>query len=429
MKKNLKLCVIGVGYVGLPLALEFSKKFEVIAYDINKERINKLNKGIDNTGIFNKDDLKKKKLKFTYKDDLIGSADVFIITVPTPVTKNKKPDLRYLLNATKKVANKIKENSYIIFESTVYPGLTEEICIPILEKISKFKLNKNLFVGYSPERVNPGDKKNNFVNIKKIVSGSDQKTLNFINKLYNSILKKGTFKAKSIKIAEAAKISENVQRDLNISLMNELSLIYSKMNIDTAEVLKAMKTKWNSLNFVPGLVGGHCISVDPYYLTYKSEKLGYKPEVIHSGRNVNELIPAYIIKNLLRILKNKNLNKRKIKVGIFGLTFKEDCKDFRNSKAVNIINELKKRNIKTIVNDPIISKTEFLDENKNVSFMKKSDKVDVVILTVPHSIFKSYSIKKIKNFYRNTSNPILLDIKSIYDKKALKESGFIVWSL
>ena len=311
----------------------------------------------------------------------------------------------------------------------MYPGLTEEICVPLLEKISKLKLNKNFYVGYSPERINPGDKKNNFYHIKKIVSGSNLLSLNFIDELYKSILKNGTFRARSIKVAEAAKISENVQRDLNISLMNELSLIYSKLGIDTTDVLKAMKTKWNSLNFVPGLVGGHCISVDPYYLTYKSEKLGYPPKVIHSGRKVNEFIPKYVIKNLVKILNKRKKNFTKVKIGIFGLTFKENCKDFRNSKVIDMIYELKRHKLSVLVKDPVISKRDFLKQYPKIKFMNKNDKIDVLILAVPHNNFKKFNIKKITNFFKNKTKPILIDIKSVFNKDKLRKSGFIVWSL
>lgn len=429
MEKKIGIAVIGLGYVGLPLAVAFSKKFQVIGYDSNKSRISELKKGFDKTGSLKKKNLKNKKLHFCFDINMLKNSNIFLITVPTPVTKSKKPDLKSLINATTKVAKIIDENSYVVFESTVYPGLTEEVCIPILEKYSKLKLNKNLFVGYSPERINPGDNQNSILKIKKIVSGSNIKTLNFLNKLYNSVLKGGTHKVKSIKIAEAAKISENAQRDLNISLMNELSLIYSKMDIDTNEVLKAMKTKWNALKFLPGLVGGHCISVDPYYLTYKSEKLGYRPSVIHSGRKINEFIPKYIIQKLIKILRNKKIDLNKIKVGVFGLSFKEDCKDFRNSKVINMINELQKKKVSTLLYDPIISIYDFKKIYKGMKFWKTKDKVDVIILSVAHKIFKNYSIAKLKTFFNNKEKPILIDVKSIYNKQKLEKNGFTVWSL
>jgi UDP-N-acetyl-D-galactosamine dehydrogenase len=356
---NNKIAIIGLGYVGLPLALAFGKKFRTIGFDINKDRINELINKKD-SNLLSKKELfnKSKKLVFSSNSEHLKNSNIFIITVPTPVTKNKKPDLSYLYSASKIVAENLKKNDLIIYESTVYPGLTEEECVPVLEKYSNLKFNKEFFVGYSPERVSPGDTKE-LKNISKVISGSNLKTTNIMYNLYKEIIKAKVYKATSIKVAEASKVIENAQRDINISFMNEISLICSRLGIDTAEVLKAANTKWNFLNFKPGLVVGHCISVDPYYLNYKARKLGYYPKVILSGRKINEKMGHYVANILLKKLKKNNLKLSNCIVGILGVTFKENCNDLRESKVLDIIKVLQKAKIKLQVYDPIVSKKEF----------------------------------------------------------------------
>ena len=351
---NNKIAIIGLGYVGLPLAVAFSKKFEVTGFDKNEERIISLKRNIDRTQEFSKKQIKESKLNFTCDDKKLKDINIFIIAVPTPIYNNKIPDLRNLLAATKTVSRFLKKGDLVIFESTVYPGVTDDICIPILQKNSKLKLNHGFYCAYSPERINPGDKDKKLTNIVKVVSGSNIKTLNFVSSLYSKIIKAGIYKAESIKIAEAAKVIENTQRDLNIAFVNELTTIFSKMSISTYKVLKAASTKWNFLNFYPGLVGGHCIGVDPYYLTYKSIKLKYKPKVILSGRKTNDDMYKFLAK---KILNFKIQSKKKIfSLLILGYTFKEDCNDIRNSQIPKLIEYLKKKKISVYFIDPYVSK-------------------------------------------------------------------------
>ena len=343
--KNLKLAVIGLGYVGLPLALEFSKKKKVIGFDINNTRINELNSGVDKNLEFKKKNLlSSKKIKFTNKIEHLRSANCFIITVPTPINNKKKPDLKPLLDASKMIGKIIKKGDIIIYESTVYPGCIEEVCVPELEKFSKLKFNLDFFCGYSPERINPGDKKHTISNIKKITSGSTKEIAKVIDALYNEIIKVGTHKTSSIRIAEAAKVIENTQRDLNIALINEFSILFKKLNINTDEVLNAAGSKWNFLPFKPGLVGGHCIGVDPYYLTYKAKKVNYNPKIILSGRKLNDNMGNYVALELIKKMKQKNIKIKKSKILISGLTFKENCPDLRNSGVQKVISKLIKFN-------------------------------------------------------------------------------------
>ena len=359
---SVKIAILGLGYVGLPLAKAFSKKFNVIGFDTNKKKIDILKKTLN---------IKKKQSKFgdslivTSNSNFLKDINVFIVTVPTPVKKNKSPDLSHLISVSTLIGKNLKKNDLVIYESTVYPGLTEEVCVPILEKNSDLKFNNDFFVGYSPERISPGDK-NDFTKISKVISGSTPETARYIYKLYKQVLSAKIFTAKSIKVAEASKIVENIQRDINISFMNEISLILSKLNINTQEVLAAAKTKWNFLNFTPGLVGGHCISVDPYYLTYKAKKHNYKPKVILSGRSINQNMGNYVGKTaIIKIKKIFKGKKNKIKIGIYGLTFKENINDTRDSKVFDIINILsKKKNFDISVIDPYLKK-------KGCNFTKK----------------------------------------------------------
>ena len=344
--------------MGLPLAISFSKKYHVLAIDTNKKRIEDLNNYIDNTNEVNKDVLKQtlnKNLKITYSYNDLKDCNIFIVTVPTPVTENKLPDLSFLFNASESIGKILKKGDIVIYESTVYPGCTEEDCVPILEKSSGLKYNKDFYCGYSPERINPGDKVNKIENIIKVTSGSTPTVAHEVNKLYSSIIVKGTHMASSIKVAEASKAIENAQRDLNISFVNELAIIFDKMGVDTTEVLNAASTKWNFLNFRPGLVGGHCISVDPYYLVHKSKKLGYTPDVILSGRKVNDNMGSFVGQKLINKLKEKKIKLKNSKVLILGITYKENCPDIRNSKIPDIISYLKDHGMSVEVYDPYAS--------------------------------------------------------------------------
>ncbi len=415
MKFN--IAIIGLGYIGLPLAIEFSKFYKVIGFDINKKRIKELKEGIDKT---NEIVIKKstfKKINFTNNIQLLKDSNIFIITVPTPVKKNKMPDLSHLKHASKIVGQCLKKSSIVIYESTVYPGCTEEFCGPILEKTSKLRVNKDFFLGYSPERINPGNNIQKLPNIVKIVSGSNKYSLDLIKKLYRKIIKAGIHVADTIKTAEAAKVIENIQRDINIALINECSVIFKKLNLDTSKVLKAAETKWNFIPFKPGLVGGHCIGVDPYYLTYKAKETNYNPKVILAGRKVNDNMSSYISKKILKTLKERPKNNQKKRVLVLGLSFKENCVDTRNSKVFDIINSLQKKNILTHVYDPIIDRSNLNKKYKAklLNNLNKRNFYDIIILAVPHKIFIAMGIKKIKKLGR--SNSKVFDLKSVFPKK------------
>jgi UDP-N-acetyl-D-galactosamine dehydrogenase len=422
-----KIAIIGLGYVGLPLALAFGEKFDTLGFDINQDRIKDLQKKIDSNLLSNKQSFyKSKKIKFSSNKQDLRNANIFIITVPTPIKKNKTPDLSYLYSASKIVANNLKKNDLVIYESTVYPGLTEEECVPVLEKYSKLEFNKDFFVGYSPERISPGDSKE-LRDISKVVSGSNLKITNIVYNLYKKIIKAKVYKATSIKVAEASKIIENAQRDINISFMNEISLICSRLGINTSEVLKAANTKWNFLNFKPGLVGGHCISVDPYYLTYKAKKLKYSPKVILSGRNINDRMGYYVANILLKKLKKNNLKLSECVIGILGVTYKENCNDLRGSKVLDIIKVLQKAKVKLQVYDPIVSAKDFNKYYSNLKIKKIDKKLDALIIAVSHKEFLRLDYSKIKNMLKN-KNSIVMDIKSIFNDKRIK-SKFDYWSL
>ena len=411
---DIKICVIGLGYVGLPLAVEFSKKYNTIGFDIDSNRINELKNGIDNTKEVNlKRALKNKNLHFTDNEINLKYSNFYIITVPTPIDDFKIPDLSFLIKATELVSKFIKKNDYVIYESTVYPGCTEEICIPIIEKNSNLKLNLDFYVGYSPERINPGDKKNKLTNIKKVTSGSNLSSSKVINGLYKSIIKAGTYLAPSIKVAEASKAIENAQRDLNISFVNELSIIFDKIGIDTNEVLEAASTKWNFMNFKPGLVGGHCISVDPYYLVHKSISLGYEPEVILSGRKVNENIPSFIVEKCMSLMIKKGNNIKNSNAIILGATFKENCPDTRNSKVPEIYLKLKKFGVNVEIYDPLVQTNDKLIQKLKFVSEIKELKYQLIILAVPHKDFKKLNFSKLK--FNN--NSVLFDVKGFLKKE------------
>lgn len=407
-----KLSIIGLGYVGLPLAIEFSKYFKVVGYDIDKIRIKELNECIDRTNEIDENELKKaKNLSFFSNSKSIENSNIFIITVPTPIDEYKKPDLEILKSATHTVASYICKGNTVIFESTVYPGCTENVCVPILEKISGLKYNQDFFCGYSPERINPGDRVNTLPKIIKVTSGSNNKTANFVDNLYSKIIKAGTFKASSIKVAEASKAIENAQRDLNISFMNELAIIFDRVNIDTMEVIEAASTKWNFLKFQPGLVGGHCISVDPYYLTHMAESMGYYPDVILSGRRVNENIPSFVASKCIKLLIKKEVKIKSANALILGITFKEDCPDIRNSKIPKIYNELTGYGLNVDVYDPHAIPEEVQDEFNIELINNIGNKYDLILLGVSHKYFLSLDINSLKK-----KNSIIFDLKSVLDK-------------
>ena len=411
--KNLNIGVIGMGYVGLPLAIEFSKRLKVIGFDINEKRINQLKNKIDVTKeVSKKDFLKLKNISFSKNINDLNKCKIFIITVPTPIDSKNKPDLKPLIKATKFVSTIVKKNDIVIYESTVFPGATEEICGPILEKNSNLKINKNLFLGYSPERINPGDKKKRIKDIVKVTSGSNPKTSKLISNLYSLIIKAGIHEAESIKIAEAAKVIENTQRDLNIAFINELSLIFKKMNISTEKVLKAAESKWNFISFRPGLVGGHCIGVDPYYLTYKSKLIGHNPKLILSGRSINDNMPLYLYKDIIKIINLKKIQKPKIL--IMGLTFKENCPDTRNSKVLNLYNYFSKKKFSVSSYDPYYKlwSREFIKKYNIISKIN-NQKFDVIILAVKHNEF---IIKKNKISNHCSKNGFIYDLKYVFSE-------------
>ena len=412
--KKSKIAIIGIGYVGLPLAIEFSKKRKVVAFDLSQKRIKDLLKGYDYTFEVSAAKLKKtNNIKYTSIINDIKKCKIFIITVPTPINKSKKPDLSFLENATKLVGSILKKNDIVIYESTVYPGVTEEICVPILEISSGLKYNKEFFCGYSPERINPGDKKHPLKSIRKITSGSNPRVAKKIDQLYKEIIKAGTYLAPSIKVAEAAKVIENTQRDVNVALINEFAIIFNKLNLDTNSVLDAASTKWNFLPFKPGLVGGHCIGVDPYYLAYKAKKAGHNPEMIISGRRINDRMALYIVDRVTKVMKEKLINITNSNVLIMGLTFKENCPDTRNTKVIDIITNLKKLNINLDVYDPIADKNTVLNEY-NLKLIDKpiKNKYDTVIIAVAHNQFKSIKFKHLLEFCKQ--NSIIFDIKNVF---------------
>jgi UDP-N-acetyl-D-glucosamine/UDP-N-acetyl-D-galactosamine dehydrogenase len=409
--QNFKIAIVGLGYVGLPLAIEFGKKTKVIGFDLLQTRIDELKSYIDSTMESSLEEIKEAKhLIFTNKLDDIKDCNVYIITVPTPINVEKKPDLFPLVNATTMVGEKINKGDVIIFESTVFPGATEEVCVPILEEKSNLKFNVDFFCGYSPERINPGDKSHRLTNIKKIVSGSDSNTASLVDSLYSEIIEAGTHKTESIKIAEAAKVIENTQRDLNIALINELALIFNRLDIDTEAVLEAAKTKWNFLPFTPGLVGGHCIGVDPYYLTYKAEQTGYIPEIILTGRKLNDSMGLFIASEVKKLMRQKLIVLKNSNILIMGFTFKENCPDTRNTRVIDLINDFKASNCNVDVYDPWVNPIE-ANKEYSVELVKKpiSAKYDAIVITVAHDIFKEMTFKQINKL--GNQNHVLYDVK------------------
>lgn len=415
-----KIAIIGLGYVGLPLALEFAKKYPVIGFDIDEQRVEELKKGLDHT---QEADLELLNTVSSYKNEScglifssvlndIGKSNIYIVTVPTPINHLKQPNLEPLLGASKMLGTVLKKGDIIIYESTVYPGCTEEDCVPLLEKTSGLKYNKDFFCGYSPERINPGDKINTLTKIKKVTSGSNPETATKVDELYKSIILAGTHLAPSIKVAEASKAIENAQRDVNISFVNELALIFDRMNIDTSDVLAAAATKWNFLNYKPGLVGGHCIGVDPYYLAHKSESLGYKPEVILSGRRVNDNMGMFVANKVIKMMIAKDKIIKNAKVLILGFTFKENCPDTRNTKVIDIYKELSSFSIDVDIHDPWANRDDVAQEyNVNLKAYDPSKNYDAIILAVSHKQFAALDFKTYKN-----NGTIIFDTKSFIDR-------------
>ena len=431
MKHNIKdpiIAILGLGYVGLPLAIEFSKHYTTFGYDIDKTRIKQLNNGKDITQEVKSSDLMKSNLIFSTKIDELVNVNTYIITVPTPVDKYKKPNMSALLNISSHVGKILKKGDVVIYESTVYPGATEEFCVPALEKNSGLKYNNDFFCGYSPERINPGDKTRTLKSITKIVSGSTPETLEYINEIYSKIISVGTFKASSIKIAEAAKVIENIQRDVNIALVNELSILFDKLNIRTSEVLEAAETKWNFLPFKPGIVGGHCIGVDPYYLTYKAQEIGYHPEIILAGRRINDNMGLFISESTIKEMVGQKINPSNSKVAVLGITFKENCPDIRNTKVPDIINNLKEFGCNILISDPIADPN---DAKKHYDIelcdFNEIRNCDVVLLAVAHEGYKNISSAKWKKILAKKA--IVMDVKSIYDNNFFASQNVIHWKL
>ena len=425
-----KIAVIGLGYVGLPLAVEFGKQRATLGFDINESRISELLKGNDSTLEVGQSELADAKL-LTFSSDAVelSNCNIFIITVPTPIDSVNRPDLTPIRKASETVGGHLKKGDLVIYESTVFPGCTEEICVPILEKVSGLNFNEDFFCGYSPERINPGDKVNTLTKIKKITSGSTVEVTQEVDSLYKSIITAGTFIASSIKVAEAAKVIENTQRDLNIALVNELSVIFGRLGIDTLDVLEAAGSKWNFLPFRPGLVGGHCIGVDPYYLTHKAEQVGYNPQVILAGRRINDNMAQYMVKKFVQGMIQNNIDVSKSTVGLLGITFKENCPDIRNSKAIDIVTELQSWNINVVVVDPWADPSE-VDEIYGLKLGKVSDeqRVDSLIVAVGHDQFRELSPVKLRQMCNGTS-PVLADVKSLYNRQDAADQGFTVFRL
>ena len=410
-----KIAIIGLGYVGLPLAIEFGDKFKVTGFDTNKTRIKNLEDGLDTTLEVTKEEIKKSKyLKFTNKLEDIKDCKIFIVTVPTPIDRQKQPDMSFLKKATNSVGSLLKKGDIVIYESTVYPGATEEICVPILERKSGLIFNKDFYCGYSPERINPGDRKHNIKTIKKVTSGSTNEIAKTVDSLYKEIITAGTYMAPSIRVAEAAKVIENTQRDVNIALINELSIIFNKLDIDTESVLEAASTKWNFMPFKPGLVGGHCIGVDPYYLTHKALEIGYKPNMILAGRKINDNMASYVVDEVTKLMIKKNIDIDRANILVMGLTFKENCPDIRNTKIIDLVTKFKNLNCNVDVHDPWVSDGEAQSEYK-IKIIKNPNKgkYDVVILAVAHDIFKNLKIDEVKSFGKD--NHIIYDVKHIYN--------------
>ena len=428
---NQKIAIIGLGYVGLPLAVEFGKKQSVLGFDINSARIQELTQGVDNTLEVTSDDLvSASHLSLSNDANLLNDCTIFIVTVPTPIDSANRPDLTPLIKASETVARALKKGSIVIYESTVYPGCTEEVCVPILESFSGLKFNADFYCGYSPERINPGDKVNTLTTIKKITSGSTPEIADAVDTLYGGIINAGTWKASSIKVAEAAKVIENSQRDLNIAFVNELSVIFDRLGIDTLEVLEAAGSKWNFMPFRPGMVGGHCIGVDPYYLTHKAEEVGYHPQVILAGRRINDNMARYAARNIIRQMLKNGIDVARSTVGVMGVTFKENCPDIRNSKVADLIRELESWGAKVVTVDCWANPAEVAEEyGIQLSSINQTNKVDSLIVAVGHTEYRQLRPQDLMSLCTTSHKPVIGDLKCLYDRHALADQGFTVFRL
>jgi|Deesub1362A_J573_1020465.scaffolds.fasta_scaffold00173_31 UDP-N-acetyl-D-galactosamine dehydrogenase len=421
--------VVGLGYVGVPLLVELARRYRVIGFDTDTERVKELSQGIDRTGEAGRRDLRSPNITFTSDPARLREASVIIIAVPTPIDEHKIPDLSPLKSASETVGRNLRRGAVVVYESTVYPGVTEEICVPILEDASGLRCGRDFKVGYSPERVNPGDKAHGLTNIIKVVSAQDRKTLDLLARIYGSVVKAGVYRAPDIKTAEAAKVIENIQRDLNIALVNELAIIFNRMGLDTQEVLKAAQTKWNFLPFQPGLVGGHCIGVDPYYLTFKAQELGYHPEVILAGRRINDNMGFYVAENTIKQLIHSGRSVKDSRILILGLTFKENIRDTRNSRVIDIYNELRGYGIEVFIHDPYAEKRE-IEREYRISLLEEIDDkrpYDGIILAVAHRAYRNLSLRYLRGLCNG--NPVLIDVKAFFKKEQAIRAGFNYWRL
>lgn len=425
-----KIALVGLGYVGMPIAVAFSKKARVIGFDVNQEKVELYKSGVDPTKEVGDDIIKDCEIEFTSDEKKLREARFFIVAVPTPVNSDHTPDLKPVIRASEIVGRNLTKGSIVVFESTVYPGVTEEMCVPILEEGSGLLCGQDFKIGYSPERINPGDKTHRLESIVKIVSGMDEIVLEEISNVYKMIIQAGIYKAKSIKVAEAAKVIENSQRDINIAFMNELSIIFNKMGIDTKAVLEAAETKWNFLKFYPGLVGGHCIGVDPYYLTYKAEELGYHSQVILAGRRINDDMGKYVAENVIKKLIGADIPVKEAKVAILGFTFKENCPDTRNTKVIDIVKELKEYGIEPVIADPVADANE-ANKLYNVSFIEIETvrEMDAIIFAVAHEAFTRLSEADIKRFFSNKNKNVLIDLKGILQYEKFENTNYEYWRL
>jgi UDP-N-acetyl-D-glucosamine/UDP-N-acetyl-D-galactosamine dehydrogenase len=443
MDREFRLSIVGLGYVGLPLAVSFSKKVDVIGFDINKEKIETYKAGFDPTNEIGDEGIKNSSVYFTNDETKLRNCNFHIVAVPTPTNDDKTPDLRPVIGASKVIGRNLAKGSIVVYESTVYPGVTEDICVPILEKESGLKCGQDFKVAYSPERINPGDKVHRLENIVKIVSGMDKETLDIVAKVYELVIEAGVYRADSIKVAEAAKLIENCQRDVMISFVNELSMIFNKMGIDTKDVIDAAGSKWNFIKMNPGLVGGHCIGVDPYYLIHRAKELGLESQVIAAGRKINDGMAKYVAENTVKSLIKANRRVKGAKVAVLGMTFKEDCPDTRNTKVIDIIKELEEYEIQVVVTDPVADKNELKEEyGLEVEKIENIDSVDAIILAVSHSEYRDMNIQDFdKLFYTNNKlnevaiteerieKKVFIDVKGILDKETLNNDEFIYWRL
>ena len=422
-----KIAVIGLGYVGLPVALAFARKFPTVGFDINTRRVDMLSRGRDDTGEVSEEELRASRLRLTTSIDDLRGVTFFIVAVPTPIDSNYRPDLRPLVSASETVGKVLEKGAVVVYESTVYPGVTEEVCAPVLERVSKLQAGVDFKLGYSPERINPGDREHTFERITKVVSGQDGPTLERVASAYGAVVTAGVHRASSIKVAEAAKVIENTQRDLNIALMNELALIFDRLGIRTKDVLDAAATKWNFLRFQPGLVGGHCIGVDPYYLTTKAEELGYQPQVILSGRRINNGVGAYVAQRTMKMLSRAGVPLSQARVGILGLTFKENVPDLRNIRIPDIVNELREFGLNSLVHDPMGNPEEAREEyGVHLCEWSEISSLDALILAVPHRQYMEMPTKSLLGLVRDGG--VLVDVKSVLDP-AVVERGLTYWSL